>query len=208
MPTPPSYLSQSVIDQLITLDPLFLSIVDQYGPAPNWRRPEGFTSLLHIILEQQVSLESAQAAFDRLQARLGQIEPEAVLQLSDEELRACYFSRQKTRYARALAQALVEGQLDLKVLSKLEEAQVREQLCAIKGIGQWTADVYLIFCLDYPDIFPAGDIAAVNSVKELTGLKDKEAVVERSQQWRPYRTAATKLLWHSYLRRRGRAYGE
>ncbi|MEL6636054.1 MAG: DNA-3-methyladenine glycosylase 2 family protein [Bacteroidota bacterium] len=208
MPQPLASLSPSLVDQLVHLDPLFGTILEAHGPAPDWRRPAGFTSLLHIILEQQVSLESAQAAFDRLQARLGTISPPALLSLSDEELRACAFSRQKTRYARELARALISGQLELEKLGDGEEAQVRAQLCAIKGIGQWTADVYLIFCLDYPDIFPVGDIAAINSVKELTGLVDKEAVVRRSQNWRPLRTAATKMLWHSYLCRRGRTYGQ
>ncbi len=198
-------LPSSIVDQLIQLDPVFAPIAEQHGPAPDWQRPSGFPALLHIILEQQVSLESAQAAYDKLQNHLPEINPEAILGMSEEDLRACYFSRQKSRYARTLAQAIVSGDLDLAGLAHLEEPEVRAQLCAITGIGNWTADIYLIFCLQHPDIFPIGDIAAVNSLKELTGLKSREAVLERSLQWQPLRSAATKMLWHSYLKRRGRS---
>ena len=199
-----SFLSSHTLAQLFELDPIFQGIAQRYGPAPDWQRPPGFASLLHIILEQQVSLESAQAAYNKLEEQIGHPSPEALLGLSDETLRACYFSRQKSRYSKALAQAILDDQLQLDTLHLLEEAQIREQLEANTGIGQWTSDIYLIFCLGHPDIFPIGDIAAVNAVRELCGVKEKEAVWEKSLQWQPMRRAATKMLWHDYLCKRGR----
>lgn len=199
-----SRIPKKIIQELCQRDEIFQTIYDRYGIAPDWSRPSGFSTLIHIILEQQVSLESAQAAYNKLATKLGQITPTKLLQLSDDELRACYFSRQKTSYARALSQAILQGDLDLTELEKLPAATIREQLIAIKGIGNWTIDIYLIFCLKSPDIFPPGDIAAINSTKELTGLKSKDAVVKRSEMWQPYRSYATKMLWHSYLCKRGR----
>ena len=180
------------------------TIHQQYGRPPNWQRPEGFETLLRIILEQQVSLESAKAAYLKLKTAIGEVTPQKVLQLSDEQLRACYFSRQKTRYAKTLATAILEKSLDLSQLSSLSNEAVFEQLTAVKGIGKWTTEVYLMFCLDSPDIFPLGDIAAINTVKEFTALETKDEIAKYVQAWSPYRTAATFYLWHYYLKKRNR----
>src|SRR5262245_11501116 len=134
-------------------------IVERHGVPEFWHRLPGYPTLLLLILEQQVSLASAKAAFDKVDRRVGGVTPERLLALSDEELRADGFSRQKTRYARALATALVDGELDLEALARLDDVSVREKLTALPGIGPWTAEVYLLSALRRPDTWPTGDLA-------------------------------------------------
>ncbi len=180
-------------------------IVQQHSYPPMWSRPASFATLVHIILEQQVSLASAKAALDKLNKRLGKITPEKLLALTDEALRACYFSRQKTGYARHLAQAMVSGQLNLKKLSNAGDEEVRAALKQIKGIGDWTADVYLLFVLHRTDIFPIGDLAMVNALKEVKQLPKetaREELLALAESWRPHRSIATMLLWHHYIQTR------
>lgn len=191
-----------ICDQLASIDGDLAAIINIYGYPPMWTRLNTFETLVHIILEQQVSLASALAALHKLRERLKQITPESFLTLTDEELKACYFSRQKTVYARALATALYERQLDLALLEKLPDEDVRAELIKLKGIGNWTIDVYLMFALQRTDIFPIGDLAAVNAlvrVKKLPAGTPKERLHEIAGEWKPYRTVATMLLWHLYL---------
>lgn len=197
-------INPQAITSLCEKDHIFSAIIEKYGEAPNWERPEGFETLARIILEQQVSLESAQAAYQRLKQKLSVFAPTAILQLSDEEMRACSVSRQKTRYIKALAQAILNGDLDLEQLPTLPTETAKTELKKIVGIGEWTAKIYLMFCLQKEDIFPEGDIAAINTVKELWQAKSKEEVLEITKKWSPYRSAATYLLWHYYLCKRGR----
>src|ERR1700760_3208241 len=150
-----------------SLDPDLRRIVDEHGYPEFWSRPNTFESLVWFILEQQVSLASAKAALEKLRGRVGAVTPASVLALSDDELRAAYFSRQKPAYVRGLAQAVDSGDLDLASLETLTDSAVRERLVRLKGIGNWTADVYLIIVLHRPDLFPAGDLAAVNGLREL-----------------------------------------
>lgn len=167
-----------------------------------WTRPNTFESLIHIILEQQVSLASALAALNKLKERLKKLSPQALLTLSDEELKACYFSRQKTIYARELAQALQSKKISLRQFEQMEDEEIRTQLVAIKGIGNWTVDIYLMFVLQRADIFPPGDLAAMNAlrqVKKLNKEADREKIVKVAAKWGPYRTVATMTLWHYYL---------
>jgi len=167
-----------------------------------WTRANSFESLVHIILEQQVSLASALATLRKLQAHTGTLTPAAVLPMSDEEMRACYVSRQKMIYIRGLATAMIDGSVDLAKMHGLPDAVIREKLTALKGIGNWTVDVYLMFVLQRSDIFPAGDLAAVNAVKRLKALhKDtlREDLVAIASDWAPHRTVATMILWHYYL---------
>lgn len=177
-------------------------IIREHQYPPVWNRPNTFESLVHIILEQQVSLASALATLNKLRERVTEITPASVLALSDEELRACYFSRQKTIYVRHLAQALITGEIDLDSLAQLPDEEVRSRLLALKGIGHWTIDIYLIFVLKRTDIFPIGDLAAVNALRRIKKL-DKEAsredLLNLSLHWQPYRSVATMLLWHYYL---------
>jgi len=182
------------------------SIIQTFGYPPVWTRPASFETLIHIILEQQVSLASAKAALSKLKQRLGRITSVKLLTLSDEELKSCYFSAQKMGYARCLAQAIVSRQIQLKRLSRYDDREVKRQLKAIKGIGDWTADVYLLFALRRTDVFPVGDLAMSNALKEVKGLSKnsaREVMLKVSEPWRPYRSIATMLLWHHYIQKRG-----
>ena len=137
---------------------------------------------------------------------MGSLHPRKLLALSDVELKACYFSRQKTVYARCLANAIVSKQIILKNFSDLDDAEIRRQLKTIKGIGDWTVDVYLLFALQRTDIFPLGDLAMVNALKEVKQLSKEtkqEELLKLAERWRPYRSAATMLLWHYYIQKQG-----
>lgn len=191
-----------ICDNLAQQDEHLKSIITDYAYPPMWTRPNTFESLIHIILEQQVSLASALATLNKLRERLTEITPEGLLLLSDEELKACYFSRQKTTYAKHLAQAMVDGALDLAALETLSDEEIRSNLSQLKGIGNWTIDVYLMFVLQRTDLFPIGDLAAVNALKQLKKLPahtTREDLLVIAETWKPYRTVATMLLWHYYL---------
>ncbi len=167
-----------------------------------WTRPNSFETLVHIILEQQVSIASALAALKKLQEKTKGITPRKILALTDEELRACYVSRQKTMYIRNLAEAIKDKRLRLEEFEKLPDEEIRSTLIEMKGIGNWTIDVYLMFVLQRADIFPAGDLAAVNALKrakKLTKDTSRDEVLKVAERWKPYRTVATMLLWHHYL---------
>lgn len=189
---------------LLEKDEILSGIHVQYGAPPNWQRKPGFVTLCKIILEQQVSLESARAHFNKLNDFLGEFSPEAILKLSDDEMRNCFISRQKAKYLRELSEAVVSGKLNLEEIHNSEEKEIREQLTSIKGIGNWTADIYLLFCLQHKNIFPIGDIAVIHSIKELYKISSKEEILEISESWQPFRSLATYFMWHYYLKKRGR----
>ena len=205
----PSFTKQNfypICDKLARKDKHLLSIIKQYGYPPIWTRAASFQTLIHIILEQQVSLVSARAALNKLKEKLGTVTAKKLLALSDKELKACYFSRQKMVYAKCLANAMVSKQLNLKSFSTLEDAGIRQQLKMIKGIGDWTVDVYLLFALQRTDIFPLGDLAMISALKEIKQLNKetkKEEVLKLSEPWKPYRSIATMLLWHYYIQKKG-----
>lgn len=187
---------------LIATDQHLAAVVNRYGPPPLWAREPGFPTLIHIILEQQVSLASARAAFDRLLAAVSPLTPAGLLTLDDTTLRALGFSRQKAGYARHLAQALLEGKLDLDHLAQQEDAAVRSALLALKGIGPWSADIYLLMALRRPDIWPVGDLAlqlAAQRVKQLPARPTPDEMETLAEPWRPWRAVAARLLWHHYL---------
>ncbi|WP_461450512.1 DNA-3-methyladenine glycosylase family protein [Mucilaginibacter sp.] len=192
----------SICDKLAALDADLAQILNNYGYPPMWSRPNTFETLVHIILEQQVSLASALSALNKLKERVQELTPSRLLLLTDEEMRACYCSRQKTLYIKYLAEALLSGKLNLSELEGLSNDDIRAKLITLKGIGNWTIDIYLMFVLQRADIFPAGDLAAINAlkrVKELSLSTTKEELLEITIQWQPYRTVATMLLWHYYL---------
>jgi DNA-3-methyladenine glycosylase II len=192
----------SSCDLLASNDDELRFIIDNYGYPPMWTRPNTFETLVHIILEQQVSLASALAALNKLKERLTEITPQGLLLLNDDELRSCYFSRQKSLYVRYLAEALLSGSLDLSALENQPDDSVRATLDQLKGIGNWTIDIYLMFVLRRMDIFPIGDLAAVNALKKIKNLPQttsREVVIDFTENWKPYRTVATMLLWHFYL---------
>jgi len=192
--------------KLAAQDEDLAGIIHQHGYPPMWTRPARFQTLILTILEQQVSLASAYAAFRKLREKIGIVTPAKILSLSDQELRACYFSRQKTGYARNLARAVQSRQLNLKKISESPDEVIRLQLKKIKGIGDWTVDVYLMHALQRADLFPLGDIALVNSLKEVKQLQStvsKEEMLQVAERWRPYRTIASMILWHAYIQKRG-----
>jgi DNA-3-methyladenine glycosylase II len=193
---------QSICDELGQMDADFAKVIDLYGYPPFWSRPNTFESLVHIILEQQVSLASALSALNKLRERVQEITPARILLLTDAEMRECYCSRQKTAYIRYLAEAIISGQINLKAFAQMEDEDIRRQLTALKGIGNWTVDVYVMFALQHTDAFPVGDLAIVNSIKRLKALPKettKEELVIIAERWKPYRTVASMLLWHYYL---------
>ena len=195
----------SICDELILKDADLKIIIDQYGYPPMWKRVASFETLIHIILEQQVSLASALSALKKLQEKVGEVTPQNLLALSNEELKFCFFSRQKIVYAQHLANVLLDDPLFLKSLSDMDNDKVRTELIKIKGIGNWSADVYLMMVLQRADLFPLGDIALIKSIRETKNLSkeiSKQSIAEIADQWKPYQTIAAFILWHGYLCRR------
>ena len=195
----------SLCDHLAQHDPDLKQIILDFGYPPMWYRKPSFETLIHFILEQQVSLASAKATLEKLRMLVGQITPANILLLSDGQLRACYFSRQKNSYARSLTTAITHQTLNLDELVLMDEETIRHELKKVKGIGDWTVDVFLLISLQHADIFPLGDIALLNStrhVKKLDPAAGKPAIAVIAQHWKPYRSIATYLLWHAYLKRK------
>jgi DNA-3-methyladenine glycosylase II len=177
-------------------------ILKDLGSPPMWEREPGFPTLVHIILEQQVSLASARAAFKRLREVALPLTPENFLLLDDEQLHAIGFSRQKSLYCRELAHTILEGQLTLEELAGMDAKTVREQLMQVKGIGHWTADIYLLMALKHADIWPRGDLAlavAVQEVKGLITLPSQDMLDTLALLWKPFRAVAARIFWHYYL---------
>lgn len=190
------------VDTLAVSDPDIRHIRDVAGYPPLWSRRPGFATLVHIILEQQVSLASAKAAFDRLVAHTGTLTPEALLPISDTQMKKIGFSRQKTRYVRILAEAILSGDLDCRRLNRLSDEAAHAELTRLVGIGQWTADIYLVMVLLRPDVWPIGDVAlagAMRTVKRLRDTPDTDRQLKIAERWRPYRAVAARCLWHYYL---------
>lgn len=177
-------------------------VFQTYGAPPLWGRAPGFATLVHIILEQQVSVASALSAFNKLQEKLGAVTPEGVLSLSDADLKAAYFSRQKTVYARELAKAVSSGELDLNSFEQQSNEEIKTRLKLIKGIGDWTADIYLLMAMRRADVMPRGDLALHVAWQKLKKLERRPASDEFlliAERWTPLRAVAARLLWHFYL---------
>ena len=194
---------REAIDFLSAKNPIFQEIIEKYGLPQIPKRPQGFETLVLLILEQQVSIDSAKATFLKIKAYTT-CNPKTMSVLSDEEFRSLGVSRQKTKYIKILAQAVLNKDLDIESLATKSAQQVREEFIQLKGIGNWTIDIYLIFCLQEPDLIPLGDIAVINTIKELLDIHDKQEMEIHAQQWSPYRSYATYLLWHYYLNKRNR----
>lgn len=190
-------------DRLASKDNHLKAIIKQYGYPPLWVRPNTFETLVLTILEQQVSLASAYSAYKKLKEKI-KITPNNLLQLSDEELRNCYLSRQKIVYTRELANAIISKKISLKKFETLPDDVVRNELKALKGIGDWTVDIYLLHALRRMDIFPVGDLALVNSIKMVTQLPldTRQDLIDLSNTWQPYRSIATMLFWHYYIKKK------
>jgi len=205
---PPRVLSSESLSQgvalLSSVDSDLARIHAELGTPPLWEREPGFPTLVYIILEQQVSLASAKAAFTKLQSGLGVVTPERFLALDDDALKRIGFSRQKTGYCRGLAHSLLDGLLDLNALDEMDDAAARSALIDLKGIGPWTADIYLLMAMLRPDTWPVGDLALRAALQQLRGLPTRPAPAEMEQialPWRPWRAVAARLLWQYYLSR-------
>ena len=191
-------------------DSCMLKIIEEYGYPLIFSRPANFETLIHIILEQQVSLTSAKAALVQLKQKIGEVTAEKILLLTDQELRDCYFSRQKIRYAKCLAEEVINGSLIIDELYKKSDEEVSIQLKKIKGIGNWTVDVFLMMALQRCNCFPIGDIALINSIKHVKQLPketSKEEILQIAEQWQPYRTIAAYILWWAYIKRKNIKWG-
>ena len=192
------------VDHLAARDRDLAAVVERFGPPPLWSRPPGFPTLVMIVLEQQVSLQSARAAFNRLVDEISEVKPPAFLALDDATLKKIGFSRQKALYCRELASALLDGRFDLDAVDELGDEEARGVLMQLKGIGRWTADIYLLMALGRPDIWPTGDLALAKEVARLKGLDsipgDSE-LEEIAATWKPWRAVAARMIWHHYLSR-------
>lgn len=188
-------------------DPLMSSLLQQFGTPPMWQRTQSFGTLVHIVLEQKVSLASARAVMQRVQELCPAMTPALFLQVSELALRDAGISARKVSYCRSIAAALHSGDVDLKRLRRCTDEQVMQQLTAIRGIGPWTAGVYLLMAMRRPDAWASGDRALAVSLAECDVLAEVPSYAEldrRAELWRPHRAAAARVLWHAYLSRRSR----
>ncbi|WP_298394370.1 DNA-3-methyladenine glycosylase 2 family protein [Flavobacterium sp.] len=195
---------QQAIEFLISKDTTLQFILENFGIPTIQKREEGFASMCHIILEQQVSIASAKACYVKLKNYFGEITPQIIQNCSDEELRNCGLSRQKTIYLKDLASKVIANEINFNHFSVKSESQIREELIKIKGVGNWSIEVYLMFCLQSPDIIPLGDIAIKNTLIELYGCQTIEEMQQVSDNWKPFRTLASFIIWHYYLKKRGK----
>jgi DNA-3-methyladenine glycosylase II len=187
---------------LTAIDSDLAGIVERHGPPPLWGREPGFETLVRIILEQQISLASAEAALERLVRATGAIEPEAIAAAGEDALRAAGQTRQKSRYLVGLARDVLDGRLDLDAVARADDDEARAQLMRVVGIGRWTADIYLLMALGRPDVWPNGDLALAGSMRRAKGLAALPTGAEQevvAEAWRPWRAVAARLLWHAYL---------
>jgi DNA-3-methyladenine glycosylase II len=205
-PEPPPRLDEAglreAVRELTAIDPDLEGIADRHGPPPLWEREPGFETLARIILEQQVSLASAEAARQRLVRAAGAIEPGAIVGVGEGALRDAGLTRQKARYLTALANEVLHGRLDLEAVAAAPDDEARDRLTSLLGIGRWTADIYLLMALGRPDIWPAGDLALAGAMRRAKGLTALPTSAEQlliAEPWRPWRAVAARLLWHAYL---------
>lgn len=195
----------AAVRALTRRDPALRNLVRRDGLPPLWARPPGFATLLRIILEQQVSLASARATFARLEAAAGVVSPRAVLGLRLDGLRDLGFTRQKAGYCVGLAQAIAGGALDLCRVAQAGDEAARDALVRVRGVGRWTADIYLLMALRRPDVWPAGDLAlhrALMRAKQLRSLPSTAQAAELATVWAPWRSVAARIMWHAYLSER------
>jgi DNA-3-methyladenine glycosylase II len=196
----------SALTELCAISPVIGRMVTAYGSPPAWRREPGFASLVYTILEQQVSLASARAVYERLVGLAGDLTAARFITFDDQTLRGIGFSRQKTEYCRDVAVRVHSGRLDLEALTDLADETVRGVLTEIRGIGPWTADIYLLHSLGRPNVWPTGDLALRIAVQEELSLADRPSehdLEEMGAEFEPWRSVAARVFWHGYLTRRG-----
>ncbi len=189
-------------DLLASKDKDLAGILANNGPPPLWARTPGFDTLIRIILEQQVSLASADAMYRRLSYNIAQLTPHNILAAGASFLRSIGITRQKAAYCVNVAEAINIGNLDLEKLGRSDDETVKEKLTSIKGIGPWTSEVYLLMALRRPDVWPAGDIALATAAQNVKGLLERPTppeLINIAEAWRPYRSVAARMLWQFYL---------
>ena len=194
------------VDVLAERDSDLYRIRDRLGYPPLWAREPGFASLVHIILEQQVSIKAAATMFQRLASHLGSVTAELVQKAGESELRQVGLTRQKARYCVELANRVASGALDLSKLDTLDDAQGRSHLLDIPGLGPWTVDVYYMMALRRANVWPQGDLAlasAIQDIKQLEARPTRDEQLVFAEQWKPWRAVAARMLWMHYLDARG-----
>ncbi len=195
---------QQAITFLISKDEKLKNILENFGNPIIQKREEGFASMCHIILEQQVSIESAKACYVKLENYFKKITPENIYYSSDDELKSCGLSRQKIVYLKDLATKVLSNEINFESFATKSETQIRQELIKVKGVGNWSIEVYLMFCLQSPDVIPLGDIAIKNTLIELYNCQSLEEMEKLSNRWKPYRTFASFVIWHYYLVKRNK----
>lgn len=187
---------------LSTVDKDLARLLNNEGVPPLWGRKPGFATLIRIILEQQVSLASGKAMFKKLQKHIVPFTPQHFNQLGIEYLKSLGVTRQKSAYLFNVANSIIDASLNFHVLHKAENTTAKDMLMKIKGIGSWTADIYLLMVLKRPDIFPSGDIAIINTIKIIKRLRShptEKKIIKIAEKWKPYRSVAARMLWQHYL---------
>src|SRR5438094_894677 len=190
------------VAELARRDPHLAAVVARHGAPPLWDRPPGFETLVQIILEQQISLSAGRAAYGRLERLAGAVTPESVASLAESDLRSAGLTRQKSSYIRGLAVAIVAGEFDPGGLTAMDDESARTELIKLRGVGAWTADIYLLMALGRADIWPSGDLAlvtAMREVKRMRSLPNSDRIGRVTNAWRPWRAVAARVLWHHYL---------
>ncbi|NNF59758.1 MAG: DNA-3-methyladenine glycosylase 2 family protein [Gammaproteobacteria bacterium] len=194
----------AAVKQLCVSDPVLARVIQDRGPPPFWTRSRGWQTLVRIILEQQVSLASGRSAFRRLRAGVSPFSVTTLAATSLEQLRGCGLTRQKAGYVQGLARHVADGDLNLSVVARQQDDEARAALCSIRGIGQWTADCYLLFALRRPDVWPPGDLALLRGIEDLYRTRSERRIARLLRTWQPWRAVAARILWHDYLERRRR----
>jgi DNA-3-methyladenine glycosylase II len=204
-------LLQQALDHLAGADRHMAEAIEQIGPPPPRHRPADFETLMHVIIAQQVSTASARAISGRLNERLAKVTPEGFVALSDDDLRAVGFSRQKMVYGRDLAAAFLDGRVSLPKLRRMDDEAAIAALSSVKGIGRWSAEVFLLFSLKRPDVMPAQDLAlmvAAQRLKNLRSRPDPKKLLKIAEPWRPFRSYGARMLWHYYRNGKGGIGGQ
>lgn len=181
--------------------PLLEQIIKKFGTPKLWTRPEGFETLINIIVEQMLSVKSAAAIFGRFKTLMDEVTPENILKVKDEDFRNIGLSFSKIKYIKNISKAIKENELDLVALNKLDNESAIKELTKIKGVGDWTANIYLMSCMKRADIWPYGDNALALAVQKYHNLKEypsKKELIEIGNKYKPWRTMAAFIYWNTY----------
>ncbi|MFA8341904.1 MAG: DNA-3-methyladenine glycosylase [Rhodothermaceae bacterium] len=192
---------KEAVEFLIKTDPLLAKLIKEFGNPKLWTRPEGFETLINIIVEQMLSVKAAASIFERFKKTLKKVTPQNILKADDEKLREVGLSYSKIKYCKNISQAVVSGELDLEALKKMDNKKATKTLTSIKGVGDWTANIYLMACMKRADIWPYGDNALALAVQKFHKIKEyptKKELVEIGNRYAPWRSMAAFIYWNTY----------